>query len=105
MGVSSRLKPPTHIYFAQASSLLVIHLCSLSISIKMTFLLEMDITYFAYWFPLSEVISHLEFGYTSLEDWPFNIFFAFSLVTFPFMMIENDTSHALDMEGNEYDNG
>jgi len=37
--------------------------------------------------------------------WPLNIFFVFSLLTLPFMMIENDKSSGLDMNGNKYDNG
>jgi len=46
MGVSSRLRiPPTLTYFAQATSLPTIHMCRLSISIKMTFLSKMDTIY------------------------------------------------------------
>jgi hypothetical protein len=58
----------------------------------MTFLLEMDTTYFSHWFALSKVIFHLEFGSTSLDDWPFNIFFAISLLTLPLMIITNKTT-------------
>jgi hypothetical protein len=48
MGMSSRLRrPPTPIYFSQATSFPTIHLCSLSILVKMTFLLKMDTTYFS----------------------------------------------------------
>jgi hypothetical protein len=79
MGTSLRhRRPPTVIYFAQATSLPTIHLCNLSILVKMTFLIKIDTTYFSHQFTLSRVISHSESSSASLEDWPLNIFFAFS---------------------------
>ncbi len=69
MGVSSRLrKPPIPICFAQATSLLAINLCNLSILIKMTFLSEIDTTYFSHWFALFKVIFRSKSYSTSLED-------------------------------------
>ncbi len=59
MGTSLRhRRPPTVIYFAQATSLPTMHLCNLSILVKMTFLIKINITYFSHQFTLSRVISH-----------------------------------------------
>jgi hypothetical protein len=55
-------------YFAQATSLPAIHLCSLFILVKMTFLPKLDITYFFYYFHLFGVISHLESSSASFKD-------------------------------------
>jgi hypothetical protein len=47
----------------------------------------------------------LKFGSASLDDWPFNIFFVFSLPTFPFMIIKNQSNIGPNTKGNEYDKG
>jgi hypothetical protein len=104
--VNSRLRRPRiPTCFAQATSLPTIHLCNLSISIKMTFLLKMDTICFSHIFPLFGVTSYSKSNFASLEDWPFNIFSTFSLFMFPPIKIENDTNNGPNMKDNKWNNG
>jgi hypothetical protein len=71
----------------------------------MTFLPEMHITYFSRQFTLFKVISRSKSYSASFKDWLLNIFSAFSLLTFPFMMTKNDKNSGPDIKNNTCNNG